>query len=259
MFSKIWPVNICLAGLALFFGTKTHEIWVRGEKTVPKMQVVQKSEPSSRVSKRAVKRRVSPESSYEVVATRNLFSPERAESVPPDPDPEPEVKQLSGFGKNITLYGVIIMDDYKSALISNPLIKEPDERQNKWVKVGDMIDELEVTEIRKERILLAEKEEKYEILLYNKDKPVRNGKTKKAVNRRAKKAVKPTVVMSESKKRKSGSGVSKKKGSSQPGYEIINTPFGEVKRKKRGTSGSSAPKRSESLEEMGVPNFGRKK
>ncbi len=239
MFSKMWLINICLAGLAIFFGTKTHEIWVRGEKAVPKMQVAQKTEPSSRVSERAVKKRVPSESSYEVVATRTLFSPERAEFIPPEPDPEPDVMQLSGFGKKITLYGVVMMGDYKSALVSNPF-NEPGERQNKWVKAGDTIGQLDVTEIQKERILLAEKGEKYEILLYDKNKSLRN---KRTAGKKIKKAVKPTIVVSESKKQPE-SGISKTKGNSESRktsdieYETFDTPFGKMKQRKKRTSAS---------------------
>jgi hypothetical protein len=179
-----------------------------------------------------------------VVAERNLFSPERAEPAPEvSEEPEPEVKELSLYGKKVSLYGVILAGDYQSALISNPLRKTADDSEDIWVKAGDTVGELEVTEIRKESILLAEADKKYEILLYDKDKP-------RPQAEKIEKAEAPTVVVSESKKPEPAQKVSEKKaGDSDPEYELVDTPFGKMKRRIRKdsepeSSGDKAEKES---------------
>ncbi len=225
MFSKIWIFNIVLAACAIFFGIKAHDIWTVNDKTVPKKRAVQRSKPQP--VKRIAKQRTVPESAYKVIADRNLFSPDRIELIPEEPEkekePEPEVKRLRVSGKTITLYGVVITDDYTSALINNPVQGE-DEGRYKWIKQGDNIGDLSVTAIRKESILLAESGKKYEILLYDKKKPGRSNI--------AKKETRPTIVISGSEKKQPVSkNVSSKKEDDE--FEIVNTPFGKVKRKKR--------------------------
>ncbi|MDM8550689.1 hypothetical protein QUF72_11450 [Desulfobacterales bacterium HSG2] len=257
MLSKIWFINILLAGLAVFFGIKAHDVWINEEKANPEMRVAPGKSGTSfnRPVKRVFYKRMPPESVYDVVAGKNLFSPDRAEFIPEEPEPEsePEVEQISLSGKKITLYGVIIMDDYKSALISNPFPAEPGERKNKWVKEGETVGDFEVAEIQKGRILLAEKGKKYEIPLYG-DKPGGNKRIKRAGKpaNQGGKAGKPTVVVSESKKSQAASEISKKKPAGSE-YEMINTPFGKMRRKKKGKSGVSEKKPS--LKDLGVPNF----
>ncbi|MCP4351778.1 MAG: hypothetical protein GY795_40465 [Desulfobacterales bacterium] len=228
MFSKIWIFNILLVACAVFFGIKAHDTWTGNDNTPPKKQEVKKAKPGP--VKRIAKQRTAPESAYKVVADRNLFSPDRIEFIPEEPEteeePEPEVKQLRVSGRTITLYGVIITDDYTSALINNP-VRGEDEGRFKWIKEGDSIGDISVTSIRKESILLAENDKKYEILLYDKKKI---GKSNIA-----KKEVKPTIIISGSEKKQrkpaASKAVSSKKQEDE--YEIVNTPFGKVRRKKR--------------------------
>ncbi|MDM8522737.1 hypothetical protein QUF80_05130 [Desulfococcaceae bacterium HSG8] len=215
MFSKTWLMSIVLAAFAVFFGVKTYDIWSLSER--PDMKMPAPARKSEAPVKKSVNRRMPSETAYNVVADRNLFSPDRAEFIPEEPESEPEVKPLRVSGKKITLYGVILTDHYQSALIDNPL-RGPDERKNKWVKTGDTIGELEVAEIRKGSILLTEGDDTYEIPLYDKTKPKRQGKIKKAS--------KPTVIVSESaKEQKEG-----QKGAG-PKVREINTPFGKMTRK----------------------------
>lgn len=225
MFSKIWMFNIILVACAIFFGIRAHDVWTGKEKTVPKKQA---ERAVSRPEKRSAGRRTAPESAYRVIADRNLFSPDRKEFIPEEPEkekePEPEVRQLRVSGKTVTLYGVIMTDNYKSALISNP-VRGDDERKHRWIKKGDKIGDIAVADIQKESILLTEGDKKYEILLYDRKK----SGTKNTVE----KNIRPTVVISESEKKQPAVSKSKKQESSDDEYEIINTPFGKIRRKKR--------------------------
>ncbi len=230
MFSKLWLMNLILAAFAIFFGIKTHDVWVKKDKAVSETQTIQKTE-NRQNERRFLKKDIPAESAYKAIAEKNLFSPDRAEYIPPEePEPEKEeVKPLLLSGQKITLYGVIIMDGYKSALISNP-IREPGERENKWVKEGDMLGELKINAIQKESILLTEKDKKYEILLHDAQKPALKNESVKQ------EATAPTVVISESeKKQPAAPAVSKDQPAalSEDEYETVTTPFGTFKRKKK--------------------------
>lgn len=223
MFSRIWFINFLLAVFAVFFGLKTYGIWSAGEKTASPLQPVEG--PSAQSEKRIVKRKMPLESTYSVVVDSNLFSPDRAEFIPEVSEPETEIKELKIPGKKIFLYGVIVMDDYKTALINNPF-RKTDERPNKWVKVGDTFGDFQVTGIDKDRIILVEGSEKYEVLLYSKDKPKRQAAV-------TKKQAKPTVVSAGPKKSPPLPRALKGKESPEAEYETIKTPFGNIKRRKK--------------------------
>ncbi len=221
MFSKIWLINFFLAVFAISFGLKAYGVWSEEKKSSSEVRPIEK--PSSRSEKRIVKRRMPPESDYSVVVEKTLFSPERVSADLQKEDPEAEaIKDLKVSGKRFFLYGVIIMDDYKAALITNPEIK-PGKRKQKWVMVGDTVGGFSVAGIKKDRIILAQGAREYEILLYDKDKP--------KVRAPARKKAKPTVVSTAPKKSALQPKVSKKKKLPEGEYKIVSTPFGETRRK----------------------------
>jgi len=170
------------------------------------------------------------ESSYGVIVSKNLFSPDRME--PAAESLRNETRETKLPGKKIYLYGVVLSDDYKLALITNPL-RGKGERKDIWVHVGDKVDDLKVIEILKDRILLAKGLKEYEISLYDKNKPKRRGVSKSGK--------KPTVVVADAKAKKKGkkaqgTGSQGKKSveeveSDEGKYRIIDTPFGKIKRR----------------------------
>ena len=222
MFSKIWLINLFLAVFAISFGLKAYGVWSEGEKGSSKAPPIEK--PSSLSEKRIVKRRMPPESAYSVVVERTLFSPERALPDLQEEEPEvEEIKDLKVSGKKFFLYGVIIMDDYKAALITNPEVK-PGEKKQKWVMVGDAVGGFRVAGIKKDRIILEEGVKEHEILLYDRDKPKRGAPVRKKA--------KPTVVSTAPKKSAlRPPTVSKKKKLPEGKYKTVSTPFGKIKRK----------------------------
>ena len=224
MFSKIWLINLVLAVFAIFFGLKAYGVWSEGEKGFSEAPLIEK--PSSRPKKRIVKKRMPPESDYSVVVERTLFSPERALPDLQEGEPEAEeIKDLKVSGKRFFLYGVIIMDDYKAALITNPEVKRGKKKQ-KWVMVGDSVGGFRVAGIKKDMIILAEGAREYEILLYDKDKP-KGGAP-------ARKKSKPTVVKAaQTKSRPQQTKVLKKKKSSEAIREAIMTRFGKINLKSK--------------------------
>jgi len=230
---KTGLINFILAICAVFFGIRAYNVWFDKGKSSTEIRVSRESE--SVPETKAVTRRIPSESEYELLVKKNLFSQDRAESLPKEPEPEPKVEELSIEAKKIKLYGVVMMGDYKSALITNSA-GSPEDQKNKWIKIGDMIGEINVTDIRKDSVLVSEKEKIYEIRLYDKNKD-KSGK----IAEKPKESGKPTVVISESKaapaQSKNPSAATEKPKSEsedqkegEPKFEIINTPFGPMKR-----------------------------
>ena len=214
-------INLVLAVFAVFFGLKAYGVWSEGEKSFSEAPLIEK--PSSRPKKRIVQKRMPPESDYSVVVERTLFSPERLSPDLQEEEPAAEeIKDLKVSGKKVFLYGVILTDDYKAALITNPEVK-PGKKKQKWVMVGDSVGDFRVAGIKKDMIILAEGAREYEILLYDKDKPKRGAPVRKKA--------KPTVVSTALKKSAPRPKVSKKKELPVGKYKTVSTPFGKIKRK----------------------------
>jgi hypothetical protein len=254
MFSKLWFINIVLVVGVIFFAVKTFDVWFKQQKQYP--EPVSSSRQEIQPEKQFSKRNLPPESAYRTIADKNLFSEDRTEYLPPTPDTElestleneTEIKPFDGFGKNVILYGVMMWDDVKKALITNP-DRKSGEPEDIWVQKGDTLLEikrrdkvaaLKVDEILNDRILVRDESSKYEILLYDKEKtkqremikmdeaPVevitprdmpRAGSRTRAAQPQKREA--PEIIAPESKNEEV----------QEPQFEIINTPFGEIKRR----------------------------
>ena len=195
-----------------------------------------------------------------MVTDKDLFVPDRMElaeaentvsTAEPEPEPEPEPlnESLRIAGRKIILYGIVIAEDYKTALISNPKSKNPG-RPSMWVEEGDAIGDdgqVLVSSIQKEGISLRKAEKVYQIPLYEMDKP--RGRVA------APKQASPTVVATESpltsestmavpkftskpiasqKSPKGDEGDEGDEGSKSKKGELktLDTPFGKVKVRK---------------------------
>ena len=225
MLSKKWAINIFLAFFFVFFGIKTCCVWFEGEQPDIKVDAAKKSARRT-VKKKIVKKKIPSESAYTDIVGMNLFSPDRKEYIPEEPETESLVKEIKKSGKRIILYGVIIADDYKSALINDPEAKRG-QRKSKWVKEGETIQGLKLAAIEEDRIFLTEGADGYEIFLYDANKP----KTREHIAKET--TPKVVVTKPKPKKKKAKPAVSMKKETREGEYEIISTPFGNVKRRKR--------------------------
>jgi len=227
MLSKKLAINILLAFFFVFFGIKTCCVWLEGEEPAIKVDAAKKSARRT-VKKKILKKNVPSESAYTDIVGLNLFSPDRKEYIlkEPETETEPVVKQIKKSGKRIILYGVIIADDYKSALINDPEAKRG-QRKSKWVKEGETIQGLKLAAIEDDRIFLTEGADRYEIFLYDANKP----KTREHIAKET--TPKVVVTKPKPKKKKTKPAVSMKKETQEGEYEIISTPFGKVKRRKK--------------------------
>jgi hypothetical protein len=239
-FSKIWLINISLAVCVVFFGIMSFDVWSKGDETIQEMQTGKSSEKPL-PGERLIERTMPPESTYGIVADKNLFSANRLEFIPEKVEPGP----LKISEKMIFLYGVILTGDRKMALISNP---EPGPQagkkpaKDKWVEIGHTIGNFSVTDIRQDRIIIAGGDRTHEILLYDKNKPARKitvaekpttptvGATGSTVTAAAAKSDNQSPTSGVEGKSASPGSVEGKSASAGE-YKIINTPFGPVKRK----------------------------
>jgi hypothetical protein len=232
-FSKIWLINISLAALVVFLGIMSFDVWSKGEETIPEVQTGKSSEkplPGQVIIERAMPS----DSAYGIVAEKNLFSSNRLEFIPEKQKPGPP--KISE--KLIFLYGVVVMGNRKQALISNPesgSVAGKSPAKDKWVKVGDTLGNFSVADIQKDRIILADGPNTYEILLYDKNKPARQTTV-------AEKSEAPTVVSTGSVAAATRSDTKPSteplasriaEGKSAPAveYRIVNTPFGPAKQR----------------------------
>ncbi|MFA5323787.1 MAG: hypothetical protein WC373_14040 [Smithella sp.] len=233
-FSKIWLTNIVLAAFVVFFGTMSFDVWSKGDEAFPEIKT-DKSREMSPPAKMIIEREMPPESTYGIVADKNLFSSNRSESLPAKDKSGP----LTISEKMIFLYGVVVMGDRKQALISNPEPETGKSRaKDKWIKVGDTLGNFTVSDIQKDRIILTEGGSTHEILLFDSNKPTRQTTI-------AQPSADPTVIATGPAPTAAAAKPADTKPSTEPPasriaegksapageYRIINTPFGPVKRR----------------------------
>jgi hypothetical protein len=225
MFSKIGIINILLACLVVFFVIKTYGVWKTDNYIRSEQSVIENTTPHA--EKKVVQKRLLPDSYYKDVVEKCLFSPDRCEFIPEVSESEPEVAPEKIPGRKIVLYGVVMMKGTAMALVSNPEIKTGDPPEI-WVKAGDHLGDFNVASIQKESILLADGNKHYKIMLYDQSRLKQRSAVAKTGS--------PTVVTTPPTPKRNHSPKPKKpkhEELSDDQYEIINTPFGKVRRRKK--------------------------
>ena len=176
-----------------------------------------------------VKKGTAPKSAFGDIADKNLFSLDRTKYQPVEIKEETLSTETPKVdGRKITLFGVILLDGYRSALVSNPEVKSG-EASTRWVKPGDRIAQLNVEQISKDSIVLSGEGKKYRVDLYDQKNKQRSGVA--AVSP----AAEPTVVMTQPAPKAPPKTVEPQKETQPPDetFEMIKTPFGMIKRKKQ--------------------------
>jgi hypothetical protein len=190
MFSRLWLINLVLAVGVAFFGLKAYGVWSEEDKRPSEIGPIKKSLPWQ--GKTVAKLSVPLESGYEVVASKNLFSVERAELKPQEqkekPGPKSKaderlVKLLELAYKQTNLYGVIMVDNHKEALINEVPAggrKGVAGDGVKRVKEGDTVGRFKVKKIDKTSVLLTAGGREWRVSLFDKDKPKKRIPIKRA-------------------------------------------------------------------------------
>lgn len=194
---KAWFIIFALIVGNVFFGIKAVQVWSEGAKTVP--AIVTHKRQIKPVEKKMVKRVHLPEATYEDVVKNNLFRPDRSEVVAQEGSvkakhkknkvsDEKLLKLLQATVKRIELYGVLLVDKQKKALIRSPTfpvsskpgkIKPPPGEDLKWVKVGDPVNRFTVKEITKNGVILGAEGLDFDVILFDEEKPKKRAPQKK--------------------------------------------------------------------------------
>ncbi len=190
--------------MVVFAGFQAYRAWRGEERKIPAISTVK--ETPSNIKKKMYMKKEAPATEYETVATNNLFAEDRAESKPEEPAKEPDAKpqadqKMMDFMEKevekIALYGILISENEKKALVSNLEIKTPTVNTRtpfvpaflkrtvrnqkpavmapvssgdklKWVKQDDQIGRFKVTDIKNDSILLTAEGKEFAIFLYEK-------------------------------------------------------------------------------------------
>jgi hypothetical protein len=212
MFSKMWLINLALLCGVVFMGLQANRAW-KGDPVLTEMAA---ESPSSQATSQSVRpllsERMQPESAFDSMVEKNLFSPTRKEILPEVVEEEPEKKLQKAPTKELALHGVVMLGDYKAALIRNlrpptknekgksksKISTKPAGVEEKWRKIGETVGSFKVAEIHSDRVVLEGKAKKIELLLYDKDKPIKpvfkpkKGQPVTASIESSKKVVKPS-------------------------------------------------------------------
>lgn len=161
-------LNILLLGATVFFSVQAYDnLEAIGRGNAGSNRIRPAEIPAVNVP--AVVWRTSPESSYADIVEMNLFSQDRKPPVKEKAaEPETELKQALVAGGKIELFGVVRMPGYEAALISNPVRKTGSDKAFLWVKQGERIGGLTVSEIQSESVVLREGARRVRVMLYDK-------------------------------------------------------------------------------------------
>lgn len=198
MISRIWFFNLLLAAGIAFFGFQTYKVWNSRENAIA--AAISSKNDNDSIAPTLLQPNKLPESAYNGITRKNLFSPDRqpyVEEAAAEVKP-PEVKQVKISGEAITLHGVIIMNDYKAALINNPMKKRGD-KNTRWIKEGDVLGNFQVASIHQDNVIFKEGNKRLKVLLYD-EKKSKDRSTAAAAVKPEK--VQPTVVTTTVKKTK---------------------------------------------------------
>jgi hypothetical protein len=177
-----WVINLLLAGAAVFFGYRTFAVWSANASLQVDPAVQKPAKP--RADERVAYRRPPRYAAYEVIARKNLFASDRREKLAEKPPTPTRVIPAKPLDSRFALFGIVINGDQREALVSNLDRKKATEKDFIWVKVGDKIGTLNVSEIQSEQIILTQGGSTYSIRLSDRNhshrRPVMRKKTKRS-------------------------------------------------------------------------------
>ena len=173
MSRTLYLINFILIVLVIFLAAKDYEEWTQAkprgaEGIVSKAKAGAGAVPAPTLAKKeAVDLK-----NYKSISEKNLFSPDRKEfPIPLGPGGSGDAKKPLAR-PNVTLYGVVIANEFSSAMINNPTRRaEKGERDTMSVKVGDKVGEYRVAKILADRINLEMEGDSFDVLLYDPAKP----------------------------------------------------------------------------------------
>jgi len=165
MRTKLLPVNILLTLLIIFFTVKIYRIWNEPEKNGVHARQVKKIR---QFSEKKIKKIKPDLTMYADFIDQDLFNPDRSPA-----DTGPAAKETKEYKSNADciLYGILIVNENRSALIADKKKRRRPKQKAAWIKQGEKIGSATVETILSDRIILKEGSVKTELLLINPDKP----------------------------------------------------------------------------------------
>lgn len=166
MFSKVWLINFVLVAIVVSIAFQAVNAWTQKDNPLPGRTVAGKQEKP--VQQVIAPQKREPNSAYDLIAEKTLFSDTRAEFIP-----EPEVNgpgepSAEQTRRPVFLYGTVIAGDYRKALVKE---SGGESGEDRWVYVGDRIAGMNVQVIEKEKLLLSSDTDTLEVFLYDRTKP----------------------------------------------------------------------------------------
>jgi hypothetical protein len=163
-------IILLLLCVALFLVLKNFEIWdtsyEKGPEKEPVKKVEKKTEPAP-PSPPGQPERPSPPASISI-ADKNIFNPERKDFPSPM---TPEGMKKPGTRPQMTLYGVVVGEDYQFASVAitgkPPQKGERGGGEARTLKVGENIGEYKLAKILPDRIVMEAPEDTFEVLLHD--------------------------------------------------------------------------------------------
>ncbi len=178
---RSWIINILLAATAAFFGYQAVEVWYIGD--APEVSTTVQKKPKSRANRTVFYRRNTGIATYDVIASKNLFSSDREELLPAKSKKTSKKVQTRPLDSRFALFGVVINGDQKKALVSNLGKKNAKEKDYIWVKVGDQIGTMEVSAIQSEQITIIWQGSSYSVRVADRNHPKKRPVTRKRTKR----------------------------------------------------------------------------
>jgi len=178
MSSRYGIFSVILFVVVLALGFKNYEIWSHPGGAIAKREVPKRPDSKAETLPPAVAaKEIQPREGYRVIAEKNIFHPDRKEF------PMLATEQSRATVRpQITLYGVVVSGNFQSATIVNPgRLLQKGEREPKSVKVGDSVGDYKVEKILEDRIVMANGEDSFEVLLYDPGAPKKRIETKTPV------------------------------------------------------------------------------
>ncbi len=255
MISRFWWLNFALSIILIFLIINTIMVWQRDVIIEPS----KKTDSNIQWPKPLYKENQKPDrEQYDTIAKKNLYNSQRKENVQkpkvkkevkpiiqtvaaPKSDPKPVLEEIGILEKNdLNLFGVIIMENLKTALINN-VGKEKTTKQV-WVKSKDRIGEYTIEKILSEMLIVSYAGKQYKVPLFEKKENGKKGKKGKSVvknkkpvkNKKLVKKKTPVILSTKKDTTKIQKIEYKEKSSSEEDeWIMVDTPFGKRRMKKR--------------------------
>ena len=180
MSSRYGILCILLFFIVLILGYENYETWsspsiITSKRVLGKMGETKPDLPTQGMAPRETV----PREAFNAIAEKNLFNPERKEFSTTEAAAAAAAMAKPITRPQISLYGVVIAEDYQFASIINPgRPLHKGERETKTIKVGDMVGDYKLTKIMSDRIVMEAGEDSFEVLLYDPRVPKRRVEVK---------------------------------------------------------------------------------